>query len=363
MKEVTQIITDLKRRIFKPIYFLSGEEAYYIDKVSDYIEKNVLDESEQEFNQTILYGKDVDMNGIISAAKRFPMMSEFQVVIVKEAQNLKELGKVGGSSDDADDDSSASSANEKTKKGSSAPNPLVAYLQQPQPSTILVFCYKYKTLDKRSAVYKSLQKNHVFLETKKLYDNKIPEWITDFVEEHKFKISPKASFLLAESLGNDLSKISNEVEKLFINLKEGEEITLELVQDNIGISKEFNVFELQEAIAKKDILKANRIINYFSSNEKEHPAVMTLSSLYGYFTKVLLYHFAPDKSKFAVAQTLGVNPFFVDGYIKAAQNYNTAKLKAIFSYLKEYDLKTKGVDNAGVNNGELMKELLFKILH
>ncbi len=357
MKEVTQILTDLKRKIFKPIYFLSGEEAYYIDMVSDYIEKNVLDESEQEFNQTILYGKEADMNTIISAAKRFPMMSEYQVIIVKEAQNLKELGKGSGSGDD-DDDSDAPA-----KKTSGSANALVAYLQQPQTSTILVFCYKYKTLDKRSTIYKSLQKNHVFLETKKLYDNKIPEWITEFVQEHKFKISPKASYLLAESLGNDLSKIANEVEKLFINLKEGEEITLELVQDNIGISKEFNVFELQDAIAKKDILKANRIINYFSANEKEHPAVMTLSSLYGYFTKILLYHFAPDKSKFVVAQVLGVNPFFVDGYVTAAKNYNTAKLKSIFSYLKEYDLKTKGVDNTGVNNGELMKELMFKILH
>ena len=357
MKEVTQILTDLKRKIFKPIYFLSGEEAYYIDMVSDYIEKNVLDESEQEFNQTILYGKEADMNTIISAAKRFPMMSEYQVIIIKEAQNLKEFGKGSGSGDDDDDSDTP------TKKSSGSVNALVAYLQQPQTSTILVFCYKYKTLDKRSTIYKSLQKNHVYLETKKLYDNKIPEWITEFVQEHKFKISPKASYLLAESLGNDLSKIANEVKKLFINLKEGEEITLELVQDNIGISKEFNVFELQDALAKKDILKANRIINYFSANEKEHPSVMTLSSLYGYFTKVLLYHFVPDKSKFVVAQALGVNPFFVDGYVNAAKNYNTAKLKSIFSYLKEYDLKTKGVDNNGVNNGELMKELMFKILH
>ena len=357
MKEVTQILTDLKRKIFKPIYFLSGEEAYYIDMVSDYIEKNVLDESEQEFNQTILYGKEADMNTIISAAKRFPMMSEYQVIIIKEAQNLKEFGKGSGSGDDDDDSDTPA------KKSSGSVNALVAYLQQPQTSTILVFCYKYKTLDKRSTIYKSLQKNHVYLETKKLYDNKIPEWITEFVQEHKFKISPKASYLLAESLGNDLSKIANEVKKLFINLKEGEEITLELVQDNIGISKEFNVFELQDALAKKDILKANRIINYFSANEKEHPSVMTLSSLYGYFTKVLLYHFVPDKSKFVVAQALGVNPFFVDGYVNAAKNYNTAKLKSIFSYLKEYDLKTKGVDNNGVNNGELMKELMFKILH
>jgi len=356
VKEVNQILTDLKRKIFKPVYFLSGEEAYYIDLISDYIEKNALDESEQEFNQTILYGKDVDLNAIISAAKRFPMMSEYQVVIVKEAQNLKELGKASGG-DDEDDDIPA----KKTSTGSS--NALASYLQQPQSSTILVFCYKYKTLDKRSSVYKSLQKNHVFLETKKMYDNQIPEWITSFVQERKFKIGPKASFLLAEFLGNDLSKITNEVEKLLINLEEGDEITPEAVQDNIGISKEFNVFELQDALAKKDILKANRIINYFSANEKEHPAVMTLSTLYGYFSKILLYHFCPDKSKFAVAQALGVNPFFVDGYAKAAQNYGTAKLKAIFSYLKEYDLKTKGVDNSGVSNGELMKELIFKILH
>jgi len=356
VKEVTQILTDLKRKIFKPVYFLSGEEAYYIDLISDYIEKNVLDESEQEFNQTILYGKDVDLNTIISAAKRFPMMSEYQVVIVKEAQNLKELGKASGGDDD-DDDIPA-----KKSSGSSS-NALASYLQQPQSSTILVFCYKYKTLDKRSSVYKSLQKNHVFLETKKMYDNQIPEWITSFVQERKFKIGPKASFLLAEFLGNDLSKITNEVEKLLINLKEGDEITPDSVQDNIGISKEFNVFELQDALAKKDILKANRIINYFSSNEKEHPAVMTLSTLYGYFSKILLYHFCPDKSKFAVAQALGVNPFFVDGYAKAAQNYGTAKLKYIFACLKEYDLKTKGVDNSGVSNGELMKELIFKILH
>ncbi len=355
MKEVTQILTDLKRKIFKPVYFLSGEEPYYIDLISDYIEKNVLDESESEFNQTILYGKDVDLNTIISAAKRFPMMSEYQVVIVKEAQNLKELNKSS-----ADDEEVV----EKTKKtAASVNNPLVSYLQNPQPSTILVFCYKYKTIDKRSVVYKSLQKNHVFLETKKLYDNQLSDWITNYIQDKKFKIGPKASFLLAESLGNDLSKISNEVEKLIINLKENEEITYEAIQDKIGISKEFNVFELQDALAKKDILKANRIIYYFASNEKEHPAIMTLSTLYGYFSKVLLYHFAPDKSKFALSQTLGVNPFFIDGYTKAAQNYSTAKLKQIFYLLKEYDLKTKGVNNSGVNNGELMKELIFKILH
>lgn len=357
MKEVNQILTDLKRRIFKPIYFLSGEEAYYIDLISDYIEKNVLDESEQEFNQTILYGKDVDLNTIISAAKRFPMMSEYQVVIVKEAQNLKELGKSNSGGDDNEEEAPIS------KSSSASSNVLISYIQQPQPSTILVFCYKYKTLDKRSSIYKSIQKNHVFIETKKIYDNKLPEWITEFVQERKYKINPKASILLAEYLGNDLSKVTNEIEKIFINLKENEEITADHIQNNIGISKDYNTFELQDALAKKDVLKANRIINYFSSNEKDHPAIMTLSTLYGYFSKILMYHFAPDKSKFAVAQTLGVNPFFVDGYADAARRYSTSKLKDIFAYLKEYDLKTKGVDNNGVKNGELMRELIFKILH
>jgi DNA polymerase-3 subunit delta len=357
MKEVTQLLTDLKRRIFKPVYFLSGEEAYYIDLISDYIEKNVLDENEQEFNQTILYGKDIDLNAIISAAKRFPMMSEYQVVIVKEAQNLKELGK--SSSDEEDDNDETT-----LKKGSaSSSNALTSYLQNPQPSTILVFCYKYKKLDKRSTTYKSLQKNHVFLETKKLYENQLPEWITTAVQDHNIKIGPKAAFLLAEFLGNDLSKISNEIEKLVINLKEGEEITVDAIQDKIGISKEFNVFELQDAIGKKDVLKANRIINYFSANEKEHSPIMTLSVLYGYFSKILIYHFAPDKSKFTIAQTLGVNPFFVDGFAKAAQNYSTGKLKDVFKYLKEYDLKTKGVNNGVTDRGELMRELIFKILH
>lgn len=360
MKEVTQLLTDLKRKIFKPVYFLSGEEAYYIDLISDYIEKNVLDENEKDFNQTILYGKDVDLNTIVSTAKRFSMMSDYQVVIVKEAQNLKELGK---SSDSEEDENEQNDTNSSKKESPSSIKSLVSYLQNPLPSTILVFCYKYKKIDKRGLVYKSLQKNHIFLETKKIYDNQLPDWITTYVQELNYKIGPKASFLLAEFLGNDLSKVTNEIEKLIINLKVGEEITTDLVQDKIGISKEFNVFELQDALSKKDILKANRIINYFSANEKENPVIMTLSMLYSYFSKILIYHFAPDKSKFAIAQTLGVNPFFVDGFAKAAQNYSTGKLKDIFKYLKECDLKSKGVNNSGIEKGELMRELIFKILH
>lgn len=280
------------------------------------------------------------------------MMSDYQVVIVKEAQNIKELNK------SADGESSSSSSN-----SNSAAAQFLNYINHPQPTTILVFCFKYKTIDKRSAISKALQKNAVFFESTKLYDNQIPEWITGHIKELNYTIGPKASFLMAEFLGNDLSKITNEISKLVINLKPGSEITPELIQNNIGISKEYNVFELQDALAKKDILKANRIVLYFASNEKEHPLVMTISSLFGYFSKILKFHFLQDKSKFAAAQALGVNPYFVDGYAKAAATYNTAKLKQIFSYLKECDLKSKGIENSNIENGELLKELVFKILH
>lgn len=353
MKAAEQILLDLKRRIFKPVYFLSGGEAYYIDQIADYIESSVLDEADREFNQNIVYGKDVDLLSILGLAKQFPMMSEYQVVIVKEAQNIKELNKSAG---DEDGPSSKSSTGAATQQ-------FLNYITNPQPTTILVFCYKYKTIDKRSAIAKSLQKNAVYFESPKIYDNQVPEWITNHIKDLNYSISPKASFLMAEFLGNDLSKISNEIQKLVINLKPGEEITTDLIQNNIGISKEYNVFELQDALAKKDILKANRIILYFASNEKEHPLVMTVSSLYGYFSKILKFHFLPDKSKFAAAAALGVNPYFVDGYAKAALVYNTSKLKNIFAYLKECDLKSKGVDNSGISNGELLKELVFKILH
>lgn len=351
-KEVNQLLLDINRRLFKPVYFLCGEEPYYIDVIADKIEKTVLDESEKEFNQTIVYGKDTDLASILSLAKQFPMMSEYQVVIVKEAQNLKELNK----SADEDGDS-------KSSKGSNATAQFLAYVQSPQPTTVLVFCYKYKTLDKRSALAKAIQKNAAYAEFSKLYDNQIPDWINSYVKEKKYSISPKASFLMSEFLGSDLSKIANEIDKLVINLKEGSEITAEAVQDNIGISKEYNIFEFQDALAKKDVLKANRIVNYFAANEKEHHPVMITGSLYNYFSKILKYHFLADKSKFTAAQALGVNPFFVEGYAKAAANYSTGKLKQIFSYLKECDLKTKGVDNSGTANGELLKELVFKILH
>ena len=354
MKEVNQILLDLKRKIYKPIYFLSGEEPHYIDVISDYIEANVLEEGDKEFNQTVVYGKEADLNSILSLAKQFPMMSEYNVVIVKEAQNIKELNKSAGSDDDGGTQKSS---------GNATTQNFLNYILNPQPSTILVFCFKYKKLDKRSAIAKAIQKNAVFLETKKLFDNQVPEWINTYLKEKGYSINPKATGLIAESLGNDLSKVANELDKLLINWPKEKEITVDVVQENIGISKDFNVFELQDALAKRDVLKANRIILHFAGNEKENPAPKILASLYSYFSKLLQYHFLTDRSKFAVAAALGVNPFFVDGYAKAALNYNSSKLKQIFSYLKEYDLKSKGVGNPSIAYGELMKELIFKILH
>ena len=355
MKELNQILLDLKRKIYKPIYFLSGEEPYYIDLISDFIENNVLEPDEREFNQTVVYGKDTGLAEILGLAKQFPMMSEYQVVIVKEAQHIKELAKK--SSEDVE-----SSADEPATASSNSQQ-LLHYLVKPLPSTILVFCYKYKTIDKRGAIGKALQKNAVLVETKKLYDNQLPEWITNYVKEKNYSIGPKAAFLIAESLGSELSKIINEIDKVLINLKLGSEVTPELVLSQIGISKDFNVFELQKALSSKDVLKANRIINHFAANEKENPAPLVLSMLYAYFSKILRYHFLADKSKFAAASAMGVNPFFIEDYSRAAAAFSVPKLKLIISYLKECDLKSKGIDNISIPYGELLKELVFKILH
>ncbi len=358
MKEINQIMQDLKRKIFKPVYFLSGEETYYIDLISDYIEKHALDEADREFNQDVVYGKDVDLVSVLSLAKQFPMMSDYKVVIVKEAQNIKELGKKTAEEGDDDEDQG------KSKSGSAqAMAQLAAYVQNPLKSTILVFCFKYKTIDKRSAAAKALQKNAVYIETKKLYDNQVAGWIADYVKELGYTIGPRTTAMLSEFIGNDLTRITNEIEKLTITLKPGEEITSAAVQDNIGISREYNIFELQEALAARDVLKSNRIISHFAGNEKEHPPVMVLSSLFNYFSKILKYHYVPEKSKGAIASALGVNPYFADSYGRAAANYPLGKLRQVFAHLKECDLKSKGINNASVGGGELMKELVYKILH
>ena len=335
------ILKDLKNRKYKPLYLLHGDEPYFIDQVSNFVEDELLSEAERGFNQTVLYGKDTDVMTVLNAAKRYPMMAEHQVVLAKEAQDMK-WGR--------DDD------DKKTI------NPLLSYLENPLPSTILVFCYKYGKFDKRKKTYKAIEKNGVVFESATLYDNKIPSWIEGLVASKGYKIDQQASAMIAEYLGNDLSKIANELEKLMLNVSAGQTITMQHVQDNIGISKEYNVFELQSALSRKDPFKVNQIINYFEANPKANPIVLVLGNLNNFFSKVLLYHYAKDKSPQSLARELGVNPYFIKDYELAARSYNYGKAMQIISLLREYDLKSKGVDsNAGP--GELMKELMFKILH
>ncbi|MBL4675961.1 MAG: DNA polymerase III subunit delta [Mucilaginibacter sp.] len=333
------IIKDLKNRKFKPLYLLHGEEPYYIDLIGNYIERNVLSDAEKGFNQTVLYGKDTDVMTAINAAKRYPMMSDYQVVIVKEAQDMK-WGR--------DDDDKKSI------------NPLLAYLENPLPSTVLVFCYKYGKFDKRKKTYKAIEKNGLIFESAGLYDNKIPGWIEEYISDKKYKVNPQASAMLAEYLGNDLSKIANELDKLMLNIPQGQEISLKDIQDNIGISKEYNVFELQSALIKKDPYKVNQIVNYFEANPKANPIVLVLGNLNNFFSKVLAYHYVRDKAN--AAAELGIKPFFLKDYEQAARGYNLAKTFQIISHLREYDLKSKGLDS-NTDHGGLMKELVFKIMH
>jgi DNA polymerase-3 subunit delta len=333
------VLKDLKAGKYSPVYFLQGEEPYYIDLIADYIEKNCLNESEKSFNQTILYGKDVNMNTILLNAKKFPMLSDRQVVIVKEAQEVSDLGKEAGD------------------------NQLSAYIQNPLPSTVLVFCYKYKTLDGRKSLGKNLDKLSVLVTTKKIYDNQVSDWVSNYVAQRGYKINTRASMLLADYVGNNLARLANEIEKLLINLKEGQEVNEDLIEKYVGISKEYNIFELQQALIKKDPLKANRIIKYFEANPKDNSIIPMLTILYGFFSKILQVHASENKSENHLASLLGVRPFFVKDYLAGAKAYPFPKVVNIIHYLREADLLSKGVNVARLEEGQILKELVFKILH
>jgi len=334
MKEFEEILTELKNKIYHPVYFLMGEETYYIDLVSDYIIKHILNESEKTFNQLILYGKDTDAATVINAAKRFPMMANYQVVVVKEAQELKKI------------------------------EDLIYYVEKPLKSTILVLNYKYANLDKRTKLYKALTEHSVILESKKLYENQVPDWIISYLKKTEMSIDTEAAELLKESLGNDLSKIAQELDKLLLVIPAGTKtINKQHIERNIGISKDYNNFELTKALGQKNILKANRIIDYFSKNPKASPFQVTIQVLFSFFSKILIYHFLKDKSRSNVASNLGINPYFIQEYELAGKKYNPAKVVAVIADLREYDLKSKGVGNTSITDGELLRELIFKILH
>jgi len=334
MDKINQIVSDIKNGNFSPVYFLMGEESYYIDKISDYIENNVLSEEEKGFNQMVLYGRDVSIEDIVSNAKRFPMMAERQVVIIKEAQEL-----------------------------SRTIESLVTYVENPQPTTVLVICYKYKTIDKRKKLYKAINKKGLLYESKKLYENQVGEWIRRVLSGKGYQIEPKAILMLVEFLGTSLSKINNELEKLMVLLPKETLITAIHIEENIGISKDFNNFELRKAVGERRVVKANQIINYFAQNPKSNPLVMTISLLNSFFTQLLIYHSLKDKSKMSVSKALRVNPYFVGDYQNAARNYPMRKVSQVISLLRDADLKSKGVGAQNLAQGDILKELLFKMMH
>ena len=327
-----QLIEDLKAQKFAPVYLLTGEENYYIDQVSDFFEKEVVVADFRDFDQTVVYGRDTDMTAVVSLAKRFPMMSPVQLVLVKEAQDIRDW------------------------------EPLAEYLEHPQPQTLLVFCYRHKKMDKRTKVYKAISAKGIVYEKDKMRDYEVPDWIARVVGQQGYQITQKGAVLIAESLGNDLGKIANELSKVYISLPKGSVINEEVIETNIGISKDYNVFELQNAIGRRDIAQCTRIVNYMAANTKDNPIQMLLPLLYGYFIKVMLFHQEPDKKK-AMA-VMKVNPYFMKDYETAARNYTLGKLASCIGYLYDTDLRSKGVRNSGtVSDGELLKELVFKITH
>ena len=333
MDEVKQLVSDIKNGNIKPIYFLMGEESYYIDKISDFIEDTVLAEEEKGFNQMVLYGRDASVDDIVSNAKRFPMMAERQVVIVKEAQDL-----------------------------SRTIEKLATYAANPQPSTVLVVNYKYKKIDKRKALYKTIIKSGVVYESKKLYENQVADWIRRTLSGKDYTITPKAAQMLVEFLGTDLSKINNELDKLKLIIPKGTQITPEHIEENIGISKDYNNFELRKAVGERNVLKAHRIVNYFGENPKDNPMVVTVALLFNFFSQLLHYHGLRDHSPRAVASALKINPYFVNEYVSAARNYPMKKVSSVIATLREFDVKGKGVGSNAVPQGDLLKELLVRIM-
>ena len=334
MDQVIQITKDIKAGSIKPIYFLMGEEPYYIDKLTEFIEQNVLEQHERDFNQSILYGRDVTIEDVIGTAKRFPMMADRQVVVVREAQEL-----------------------------SRTIDKLEAYAENPQPTTVLVFAYKYKTLDKRKKITKLLDKVGVVFESKKLYENQVGDWIKRVLSGQGYSIDNKAVAMLVEFLGTDLSKINNELDKLKIILPKGHTFTPNDIEENIGFSKDFNNFELRKAIGEKNQVKAYQIIDYFAQNPKDNPLVVTTGLVFGFFSQLLQYHGLKDKSQMNAAKILKVNPYFVKDYEVAFRNYPMKKVSAIVSALRTIDVKSKGVGAASTSQHDLLKELLITIFN
>lgn len=327
------LIKDLKNRKFAPVYLLHGPEPYYIDQVTEYFEDHILDETEKSFNLSILYGKETEFKVVVDHARRFPMMSEYQVVILKEAQSMKDLAE------------------------------LETYVKNPAPTTIFVICYKHGNLDGRTTFAKLLKETAVVFESKRIYDNQMPAWISDLLESRGFKIGPAEAALIADYLGADLSKVANEIEKLALNLPQGHKINKDDIEKYIGISKDFNVFELQDALGTRNKEKAYRIIQYFMSNPKNNPLIVVVATLFGYFSKIYLMHFLQNSPDREVQKSLGLsNTFFVKNYRAAAKSFNRTQTEKIIHLLRIYDMKSKGVGRDSFSEEAMMQELIYKIL-
>jgi DNA polymerase-3 subunit delta len=330
----SEIQQQIKKRAFAPIYLLHGEEPFFIDLLADLMESNVLEEHEKAFNQTITYGSDVNSSQIRDMASRYPMMAPYQLIIIKEAQAISDI------------------------------DGLLSYAQNPVNTTILVLCHKYKKLDSRKKLGATIKAKHVEFESKKIYDDKIPSWIAERANELKIKMAQSAAILLSEHIGNNLSNINNELEKLRLNIGVDQQITEDIIYKNVGISKEYNVFELQKALGQKDTNKAYRIAYYFIDNPKAYPFIATNTILFGYFQKLYKLYFCGEKDNASIAKFAGIPlPFLVPEFKQAARNYPLAKLEEIFHLIKEYDLKSKGMGADKLNNPEMLKELIFKITH
>ena len=332
------VLKDIRAKRYKPLYFLHGDEPFYIDLIAEELESRIVPESERGFNQFILYGKDTDVAGVLSYARRFPFMAERQLVLVKEAHKL-------GGIDQKDSQTR-----------------LEEYANNPPPSTVLIFCF-HANADERKLFVKAMNTHGVVVQSKKMYDNKLPEWVSSFCQTEGVKISPKAVQMLVDNIGNDLKRLSNEIRKIMVNLRVDQGIDAEVVERFVGISKEYNVFEFQKALIMRDVMKANQIITYFSANAKDNPLAPILIILYNFFSKVLLAHASADKSDKGLAVSLGVNPYFVKDYMTALRNYPLPKVVHIIHYLRESDGRLKGLDGVSTSEGELLKELVFKIIH
>lgn len=334
-----KVLADLKACKYAPVYFLQGDEPYYIDQIVDYIEDNCLSDAEKGFNQTVMYGKDVTMAQVLTNAKRFPMMAERQVVIVKEAKDIQDINKEEGQ------------------------KLLMHYLDQPVPSTVLVFAHKHKNLDGRKPLAKAVKAKSIFVATALLRDYELPQWIENYIRQKGYSINDRSIMMLSEYVGTNLERLTNEIGKMLINLKEGDTINEDLIQKYVGISKDYNVFELQRAISFRDPVKANRIVCYFAANAKANPIIPMIALLYSFYSKLLIFHGTKDKSDQSLASAMGVRPFALKEYKAAARNYPLGKVMQNISFLRKADLRSKGVDSGASADGEILKELVFMLMH